>query len=368
MSRPGSSASGPAPPCTSSTPHWLPLGLAMPNLGDIDRQTDRGRHSARAPTAPGARFGGLADAVRGVQHRHSPTDRVHDCDAGNEPDLFEAARIGLGALGIITELTLQCVPAFVLQAGEDPGTLSGTLADLDALVDGTDHFEFYWFPHTDRVAHQAQHAAAGGRRRASAARVAGVARRRPAVEPRLRGASTGSAPRDRGRCPRINRVTSRVAVARASSPTASHRVFTSAARRAVPGDGVRRAAGPRLPASSSRSRSSPIERGLAHAVPRRGALRRGRRRLAVDGARPGVGLHRGAPVPPHGAPGVLRRRSRPMAREAMAGARTGASCTDARAPTWRRPTRASTTSSRCATASTPTGCSRTTYLARVLGA
>ena len=57
----------------------------------------------------------------------------------------------LGALGIITELTLQCVPAFLLRAREDPGTLSGTLADLDSLVDGTDHFEFYWFPHTDRV-------------------------------------------------------------------------------------------------------------------------------------------------------------------------------------------------------------------------
>ena len=76
---------------------------------------------------------------------------VHDCDAGTEPDLFEAARVSLGALGIITEVTLQCVPAFLLRAQEDPGTLSGTLASLDELVGGNDHFEFYWFPHTDRV-------------------------------------------------------------------------------------------------------------------------------------------------------------------------------------------------------------------------
>jgi L-gulonolactone oxidase len=125
------------------------LGLAMPNLGDIDRQTISGALGT-GTHGTGARFRGLADAVRAIRIVLADGS-VHDCDAGNEPDLFEAARISLGALGIITELTVQCVPAFLLQAREDPGTLSGTLANLDALVDGTDHFEFYWFPHTDRV-------------------------------------------------------------------------------------------------------------------------------------------------------------------------------------------------------------------------
>jgi L-gulono-1,4-lactone dehydrogenase len=125
------------------------VGLAMPNLGDIDRQTISGALGT-GTHGTGARFRGLADAVRGVRIVLADGS-VHDCDAAHEPDLFEAARVSLGALGIITEVTLQCVPAFLLQAREDPGTLSGTLADLDSLVDGTDHFEFYWFPHTDRV-------------------------------------------------------------------------------------------------------------------------------------------------------------------------------------------------------------------------
>ncbi len=183
--RPGSSASARAPRCTSSTtrsPHWA---SRCRTSGDIDRQTISGAIGT-GTHGTGARFRGLADAVRGVRIVLADGS-VHDCDAGNEPDLFEAARVGLGALGIITELTLQCVPAFLLQAREDPGTLSGTLADLDDLVDGTDHFEFYWFPHTDRVltkrntrlpVEAGEHPLPG---------LAGVARRRPPVEPRVRG-------------------------------------------------------------------------------------------------------------------------------------------------------------------------------------
>lgn len=199
------------------------LGLAMPNLGDIDRQTISGALGT-GTHGTGARFRGLADAVRGVQIVLADGS-VHDCDASNEPDLFEAARISLGALGIITELTLQCVPAFLLQAREDPGTLSGTLADLDALVDGTDHFEFYWFPHTDRVLtkRNTRLPLEAGERPLPAWRawldddllsnrvfeaVNRVSTARPAW------------------VPRINRVTSRILSSREFT-TASHRVFAS---------------------------------------------------------------------------------------------------------------------------------------------
>jgi L-gulono-1,4-lactone dehydrogenase len=150
---------------------------------------------------------------------------VHDCDAGHEPDLFEAARISLGALGIITEVTLQCVPAFLLQAREDPGTLSGTLADLDLLVDGTDHFEFYWFPHTDRVltkrntrlpVEAGEHPLPGWRAWLDddllSNRVFEAVNRVSTARPQW--------------VPRINRITSRVLSSREFT-TASHRVFAS---------------------------------------------------------------------------------------------------------------------------------------------
>src|SRR5690606_11913999 len=75
--------------------------------------------------------------------------RVLEIDQHHE--LFGAARVGLGALGIVTEVTLQCVPAFLLLAREKPMALSAVLGDLDAMVDDNDHFEFYFFPHTDKA-------------------------------------------------------------------------------------------------------------------------------------------------------------------------------------------------------------------------
>jgi L-gulono-1,4-lactone dehydrogenase len=52
---------------------------------------------------------------------------------------------------VIATVTLKCEPAFALAAAETPAPLDAVLADLDINVDGNDHFEFYWFPHTRRV-------------------------------------------------------------------------------------------------------------------------------------------------------------------------------------------------------------------------
>ncbi|GAB4007496.1 hypothetical protein GCM10029992_61400 [Glycomyces albus] len=73
------------------------------------------------------------------------------CSPTERSELFKAARLGLGALGVITEVTIQATPAFKLQAVERPMRLDAVLADLDELVAENDHFEFYWFPHTDRT-------------------------------------------------------------------------------------------------------------------------------------------------------------------------------------------------------------------------
>jgi FAD/FMN-containing dehydrogenase len=66
-------------------------------------------------------------------------------------ELLPAVALGLGALGILVDVTVQCVPAFVLHAVEHPEDLGAVLDDLDNRVAEVDHFEFYWFPHTDRA-------------------------------------------------------------------------------------------------------------------------------------------------------------------------------------------------------------------------
>jgi FAD/FMN-containing dehydrogenase len=121
------------------------LGLAMPNLGDIDAQTIAGAIST-GTHGTGVRIGGLATFVEALELVLADGSVV-TCSAATRPDLFAAARVSLGAFGVISTVTLRCVPAFTLAADERPMTLPEVLDRFDEFADGNDHFEFYWFPY-----------------------------------------------------------------------------------------------------------------------------------------------------------------------------------------------------------------------------
>jgi len=125
------------------------LGLALPNLGDIDVQTISGAIST-GTHGTGASLGCLATFVVGLT-LVTGTGAVVRCSASENPSVFEAARVGVGAVGVIVDVTVQCVDAFTLRADERPARLADVFADLPSFVDGHDHFEMYWFPYTDRV-------------------------------------------------------------------------------------------------------------------------------------------------------------------------------------------------------------------------
>jgi FAD-linked oxidoreductase len=122
-------------------------GCSLTNLGDIDRQTLAGA-IATGTHGTGARFGGLATQVRALE-LVAPDGEVLRCSPTQHPDVFAAARVGLGALGVVTAVTVQAEPAFALRAEEGPGTLTAALDDFDGLMTSTDHVDLYWFPHTD---------------------------------------------------------------------------------------------------------------------------------------------------------------------------------------------------------------------------
>jgi FAD-linked oxidoreductase len=126
-----------------------PFGLAMQNLGDIDRQSVAGAIST-GTHGTGARFGGLATQVVGATLVTASGELLRVTDSENT-ELLPAVALGLGALGVLVEVTLQCVPAFVLHAVERPEPLDEVLARLEHRVQSADHFEFYWFPHTDKA-------------------------------------------------------------------------------------------------------------------------------------------------------------------------------------------------------------------------
>jgi FAD-linked oxidoreductase len=124
-------------------------GLAMQNLGDIDRQSIAGAIST-GTHGTGARFGGLATRVRALTVM-GPDGEVTRCGPTKNHDLFEASRLGLGATGVLSTVTIEAVPAFDLRAVEDVQPLERVLEGLDHLVTGSDHFEFFWFPTARKV-------------------------------------------------------------------------------------------------------------------------------------------------------------------------------------------------------------------------
>jgi FAD-linked oxidoreductase len=127
-----------------------PLGLALENMGDIDRQTLAGATST-GTHGTGALFGGLATQIVGLKIVTADATVRTISDTENS-ELLPAARVGLGALGVIVELTIQCVPAFMMRAVERAERFADVLDSFDERALGADHFEFYWFPHSDGVA------------------------------------------------------------------------------------------------------------------------------------------------------------------------------------------------------------------------
>src|SRR5437667_6852285 len=122
---------------------------ALANLGDIDRQSISGA-IATATHGGGKVFGGLATFVTALELVTADGSLLR-CSADEEPEVFACARVGLGALGVVSTLTLQCEPAFHLHALEQPMALDEVLDALDEHVEGNDHFEFFWQPHTERT-------------------------------------------------------------------------------------------------------------------------------------------------------------------------------------------------------------------------
>ncbi|MFG1855036.1 D-arabinono-1,4-lactone oxidase [Actinomadura geliboluensis] len=122
-------------------------GLALANMGDIQEQTVAGALQT-ATHGTGRDAAGLASQVAALEMVLADGSTV-TCSPDERPDLFDAARAGLGALGVVTAITWRTVPAFVLRAQEQPMKWDEVLARVDEFDAANEHFEFYWFPHTE---------------------------------------------------------------------------------------------------------------------------------------------------------------------------------------------------------------------------
>lgn len=126
-----------------------PLGLALPNMGDIDRQTISGAIST-GTHGTGLAFGSLSTMLTGAT-LVTGTGEIMTVSEDEHAELLPALALGLGALGVLVTVTLQCVPRFSLHAAEAPSTLGEVLNEFEARTRSADHFEFFWFPHAEGV-------------------------------------------------------------------------------------------------------------------------------------------------------------------------------------------------------------------------
>jgi L-gulonolactone oxidase len=124
------------------------LGLSLHNMGDIAEQTVAGATSTGTHGTGGVQAS-LSAQLAGLE-LVAGDGAVVRASATENPDVFAVARIGLGALGILTALTFRVEPMFTLEAHESPMAWDEVLGSFDELVERNHHFEFYWFPHTDR--------------------------------------------------------------------------------------------------------------------------------------------------------------------------------------------------------------------------
>ncbi|MGB7686449.1 MAG: D-arabinono-1,4-lactone oxidase [Solirubrobacterales bacterium] len=123
------------------------LGLAMENLGDIDRQTLAGAISTGTH--------GTGAGLRNISAQVEELELVladgstRWLTAAAEPDLLRAARVGVGALGAISTVVLRCVPAFVLERIDSSHPREEVLDSFQERADAHDHFELFTFPYAD---------------------------------------------------------------------------------------------------------------------------------------------------------------------------------------------------------------------------
>lgn len=125
-------------------------GYSLHNMGDIAEQTIAGATSTGTHGTGGV-VASLSAQLAGVELVTGTGEQVR-ASAEENPDVFAVARLGLGAIGILTRLTFRIEPLFVLEAHEFPMLWDEAVGGrFDQMTEESHHAELYWFPHTDRI-------------------------------------------------------------------------------------------------------------------------------------------------------------------------------------------------------------------------
>ncbi|MFA6298858.1 MAG: D-arabinono-1,4-lactone oxidase [Nocardioides sp.] len=198
------------------------LGLSLHNMGDIAEQTLAGAISTGTHGTGGV-AASLAAQVVGLE-LVTGTGEVLTATEHENPDVLAVARVGLGALGVLTKLTFQVEPLFLLEATEEPMRWDQALGTFDQMTAESHHVDMYWFPHSDRMLTKRNVRLAADLSEAEPLSRARAWFDDDLLSNKAFGLVTAAANRAPAVIPRMNRVNGRLLGARTYSDVA-HRVF-----------------------------------------------------------------------------------------------------------------------------------------------
>ena len=124
-------------------------GLGLINQGDIDRQSLAGAVGT-GTHGTGGELGSLSAGVLGFR-LVTADGEVIQASRKENPDIFDAGRVSMGSLGVMSEITMQCRPAYVLEETGGAMPIEDVLSRVEELRDANRHFEFFWFPYSDHA-------------------------------------------------------------------------------------------------------------------------------------------------------------------------------------------------------------------------
>lgn len=124
-------------------------GLGFENFGSIVHQT-AGGYTGTGTHGTGRDVKILSSAIESMQLVDG-LGNVHQLDAAHEPDIFSAARVHLGCLGVVTEITFRCVEAFNLEERLEIVDFDTALSGLDDYVNHNDYCKIWWLPYSDKL-------------------------------------------------------------------------------------------------------------------------------------------------------------------------------------------------------------------------
>ena len=126
------------------------VGQALPNMADIDYQTLAGA-LATSTHGTGVNFQSYSSQIRGLR-LVTADGSVLDCDENQNADVLQAAKVSLGALGVISQVRLQNRSAFRLKERMWLGKTEELMEQIPQLVKDNQHWEMQVLTHSDYAA------------------------------------------------------------------------------------------------------------------------------------------------------------------------------------------------------------------------